>query len=179
MAEPFGRLVEGKKNWKPEKWGEYCTQNGFEMFEVILSYLSNTMSFLRVGGFVLSHAGMMLVVMTLMESFGKIGQPIVLIFGNAFVMVMEGMIVAIQIIRLEFYEIFSRFYEGNGKPFAYLFFTVGCSLTTEYHSSNTFLLLCKKAQATLANAPRSKLHFTHMCFGVDIGKRQMFAISIG
>lgn len=32
-------------------------------------------------------------------------------------MVMEGMIVAIQIIRLEFYEIFSRFYEGGGKPF--------------------------------------------------------------
>lgn len=97
--------------------GNFIVENFFEMFEFVLSYVSNTMSFLRVGGFVLSHAGMMLVVMTLMESFGKIGQPIVLIFGNAFVMVMEGMIVAIQIIRLEFYEIFSRFYEGNGKPF--------------------------------------------------------------
>ena len=37
--------------------------------------------------------------------------------SDQFVMVMEGMIVAIQIIRLEFYEIFSRFYEGGGKPF--------------------------------------------------------------
>ena len=73
--------------------GNFIVENFFEMFEFVLSYVSNTMSFLRVGGFVLSHAGMMLVVMTLMESFGKIGQPIVLIFGNAFVMVMEGMIV--------------------------------------------------------------------------------------
>ncbi|MGN0601613.1 MAG: V-type ATP synthase subunit I [Oscillospiraceae bacterium] len=97
--------------------GGFIVENFFEMFEFVLSYVSNTMSFLRVGGFVLSHAGMMLVVMTLMEGVGAVGQPLVAVLGNAFVMVMEGMIVAIQIIRLEFYEIFSRFYEGNGKPF--------------------------------------------------------------
>lgn len=97
--------------------GGFIVENFFEMFEFVLSYVSNTMSFLRVGGFVLSHAGMMLVVMTLMDGVGKIGQPLVVILGNAFVMVMEGMIVAIQIIRLEFYEIFSRFYDGDGKPF--------------------------------------------------------------
>ena len=87
------------------------------MFEYVLSYVSNTMSFLRVGGFVLSHAGMMLVVMTLMDGAAALAQPLVLILGNVFVMVMEGMIVAIQIIRLEFYEVFSRFYDGDGKPF--------------------------------------------------------------
>ena len=97
--------------------GGFIVENFFEMFEFVLSYVSNTMSFLRVGGFVLSHAGMMLVVLTLMDSFGAVGQPLVAILGNAFVMVMEGMIVAIQIIRLEFYEIFSRFYDGDGKPF--------------------------------------------------------------
>lgn len=97
--------------------GGFIVENFFEMFEFVLSYVSNTMSFLRVGGFVLSHAGMMLVVMTLMEGVNAVGQPLVAVFGNAFVMVMEGMIVAIQIIRLEFYEIFSRFYEGDGKPF--------------------------------------------------------------
>lgn len=97
--------------------GGFIVENFFEMFEFLLSYVSNTMSFLRVGGFVLSHAGMMLVVMTLMEGCAAAAQPLVLVLGNAFVMVMEGMIVAIQIIRLEFYEIFSRFYEGDGKPF--------------------------------------------------------------
>ncbi len=97
--------------------GNFIVENFFEMFEYVLSYVSNTMSFLRVGGFVLSHAGMMLVVSTLMNMVGSGAKPAVLIIGNAFVMVMEGMIVAIQIIRLEFYEIFSRFYSGNGKPF--------------------------------------------------------------
>ncbi len=97
--------------------GNFIVENFFEMFEFLLSYVSNTMSFLRVGGFVLSHAGMMLVVMTLMDMCAAAAQPFVLVLGNVFVMVMEGMIVAIQIIRLEFYEIFSRFYEGGGKPF--------------------------------------------------------------
>lgn len=97
--------------------GNFIVENFFEMFEYLLSYVSNTMSFLRVGGFVLSHAGMMLVVSTLMGMVGTGAKPAVVIIGNAFVMVMEGMIVAIQIIRLEFYEIFSRFYSGNGKPF--------------------------------------------------------------
>ena len=97
--------------------GNFIVENFFEMFEYVLSYVSNTMSFLRVGGFVLSHAGMMLVVMTLMDGAAALAQPLVLILGNVFVMVMEGMIVAIQIIRLEFYEVFSRFYDGDGKPF--------------------------------------------------------------
>ena len=97
--------------------GGFIVENFFEMFEFMLSYISNTMSFLRVGGFVLSHAGMMLVVMTLMEGASAAAQPIVLVIGNAFVMAMEGMIVAIQIIRLEFYEIFSRFNESDGVPF--------------------------------------------------------------
>ena len=37
--------------------------------------------------------------------------------GNTIVMVLEGLIVGIQVLRLEFYEMFSRYYEGNGRPF--------------------------------------------------------------
>ena len=83
----------------------------------MLSYLSNSMSFLRVGGFILSHAGMMAVVMSLSEMVGGAGSPIVVIIGNLFVMCLEGLIVGIQVLRLEFYEIFSRNFEGNGKPY--------------------------------------------------------------
>ncbi|MBQ8967042.1 V-type ATPase 116kDa subunit family protein [Ruminococcus sp.] len=97
--------------------GGFIVENFFEMFEFVLSYVSNTMSFLRVGGFVLSHAGMMLVVMTLLDMSATGVKPVTLIIGNLFVMAMEGMIVAIQIIRLEFYEMFSRFYESDGKAF--------------------------------------------------------------
>ncbi len=119
---PFTLAVKYKK-WKLSEhddnmtFGGFFVENFFEMFEFLLSYVSNTMSFLRVGGFVMSHAGMMLVVMTLMDGMSKVGQPIVFVIGNLFVMAMEGMIVAIQIIRLEFYEIFSRFYVSGGKEY--------------------------------------------------------------
>ena len=44
-------------------------------------------------------------------------QQIVVVIGNAFVALMEGLIVAIQVLRLEYYEMFSRFYKGNGREF--------------------------------------------------------------
>ena len=119
---PFSIAMKYKK-WKLSEdeedmtIGGFIVENFFEMFEFLLRYVSNTMSFLRVGGFVLSHAGMMMVVMTLMDMTASAGKPVTLIIGNLFVMAMEGMIVAIQIIRLEFYEVFSRFYESDGKAF--------------------------------------------------------------
>ena len=87
------------------------------MFELMLSYLSNTMSFLRVGAFVLIHAGMMMAVFTLAELAGGVGYVAIVIFGNALVMCMEALLVAIQVLRLEFYEMFSRYYNGDGRPF--------------------------------------------------------------
>lgn len=97
--------------------GNFIAGNFFELFEYLLSYITNTMSFLRIGGFILSHAGMMMVVMTLANGVAHGISPVVVVLGNIFVMVLEGMIVAIQVIRLEFYEIFSRFYEGDGHAF--------------------------------------------------------------
>ncbi len=118
FKEPLAKLCARKKNIKPEDGiGTFLMENFFEMFEYLLSYVSNTMSFLRVGGFILSHAGMMAVVMSLSEMMSGAGSVIVLIFGNLFVMCLEGLIVGIQVLRLEFYEIFSRFYSGDGKPY--------------------------------------------------------------
>ena len=117
MREPLGRLVSGKKKWQPEKWGEYFVQSFFELFEMCLGYLTNTMSFLRVGAYILVHAGMMTVVFTLAEMMGGVGFYIVLVLGNALVMALEALLVAIQVLRLDYYEIFSRFYVGEGRPF--------------------------------------------------------------
>lgn len=116
LKEPLIHKMEGKPMF-PHGFGGFFTEGFFELFEVVLSFVANTMSFLRVGGFVLSHAGMMLVVFTLAEMVGGVGYWIVLVFGNIFVMCLEGMIVGIQVLRLEFYEMFSRYYEGKGKPF--------------------------------------------------------------
>ena len=116
MKEPFTNAVEHKAMKPKEGWGGYVTQSIFEMIEILLSFVTNSMSYLRVGGFVLSHAGMMLVVMTLVKMTGNAG-PVVLIIGNAFVMLLEGLIVGIQTLRLEYYEMFSRYYAGGGVRF--------------------------------------------------------------
>ena len=116
MKEPFTNLVEHKPMTPEEGWGGYVLQNIFEVLEIILSFVTNSMSYLRVGGFVLSHAGMMLVVMTLVKMTSNAG-IIVLILGNIFVMVLEGLVVGIQSLRLEYYEMFSRYYNGGGRKY--------------------------------------------------------------
>lgn len=117
FREILGALVEGHTDWKPESWGDFIMQNFFEVFEFLLSYATNTMSFLRVGAFVLVHAGMMLVVFTLADMTSGIGYLVIVAIGNVFVMVLEALLVGIQVLRLEFYEMFSRFFDGNGRPF--------------------------------------------------------------
>ncbi|MBQ9461274.1 MAG: ATPase, partial [Clostridia bacterium] len=71
-----------------------------------------------VGAYILVHAGMMLVVFTLAEmAGGGVVYSIILILGNGLVMALEALLVAIQVLRLDYYEIFSRFYVGEGRPF--------------------------------------------------------------
>lgn len=115
---PLSNLINGKGFKTGESISDFILENFFELFEVILSYLTNTLSFLRVGAFVLIHAGMMTAFFALAEIMGSgIPYVIMVIFGNVFVIALEGLLVGIQVLRLEFYEMFSRFYEGSGKIF--------------------------------------------------------------
>ena len=114
LKEVLVGLVDHHPNWKPESWVDYSMQNIFELLEYVLSYFSNTVSFLRVGAFVIVHAAMMLVVFSLA---GEPANPIVVVLGNALVICLEGLLSGIQGLRLEFYEMFSRCYEGGGRPF--------------------------------------------------------------
>lgn len=112
--------IEHTKPEEGEKEGIVMTllTTFFETFETLLTYFSNSISFVRVGAFAISHAAMMSVV--LMFSGAETGDInwIVIILGNLFVAGFEGMIVAIQVLRLEFYEIFSHFYAGDGIEFS-------------------------------------------------------------
>lgn len=116
MKEPLTNKLENKAMY-PEGFGAFCIESIFELLEVCLSYITNTISYLRVGGFVLSHAGMMMAVTLIMGMVGSAGGLLVGIFGNILVMCLEGMIVGIQVLRLEFYEMFSRYFNGNGIAF--------------------------------------------------------------
>ncbi len=117
FKEPLAALVEKKAEVLPKEKGMFVVQGFFELFEVLLSYFSNTLSFVRVGAFAVSHAAMMEVV--LMLAGAESGSPnwLVVILGNLFVCGMEGLIVGIQVLRLEYYELFSRFYQGSGREF--------------------------------------------------------------
>lgn len=118
LKHPLANLLSKNDHlFGEEGAGGYLSESGFEMFEILLSYATNTMSFLRVGGFIISHAGMMAVVMTLTEMMNSVGGIVMLVFGNIFVMCLEGFIVGIAGLRLEFYEMFSRYYNGGGEPY--------------------------------------------------------------
>ena len=110
---PIG-IIDKHPDWKPESVLDFVLQNVFELIEYILSYFSNTVSFLRVGAFVIVHASMMMVVFTLGADGSNI--PVVII-GNIVVIALEGLLTGIQGLRLEFYEMFSRFYDGGGRAF--------------------------------------------------------------
>ena len=118
FKEPLTAFLEKKAETAvPGGKAMFVIQGFFELFEVLLSYFSNTLSFVRVGAFAVSHAAMMEVV--LMLAGAEAGDPnwIVVVLGNLFVCGMEGLIVGIQVLRLEYYELFSRFYRGSGREF--------------------------------------------------------------
>ncbi len=120
FAEPFERAMEGKKPLFENGFGTYIISSVVEIIEVISGYLSNTVSFVRVGAFALSHAVLNFTILTLTNMVGgpgSVGGIIVLIAGNALIIVLEGMIVAIQVIRLQYYEFFSKFFHETGKEF--------------------------------------------------------------
>lgn len=120
FKEPIGHVID-KKPYRIESVGMFIVENFFEVFEILLSYFSNTLSFVRIGAFAVSHAAMMEVVMML--SGVESGHPNIvgIIAGNIFICAMEGLIVGIQVLRLEYYEMFSRFYIGSGKEFKSFF----------------------------------------------------------
>ena len=120
FAEPFERAANHEKPLFENGFGTYIISGAVELIEVVSGYLSNTVSFVRVGAFALSHAVLNFTILTLTEMVGgqgSIGGIIVLIAGNALIIVLEGMIVAIQVIRLQYYEFFSKFFHETGREF--------------------------------------------------------------
>lgn len=114
---PLCSLISGNGSGI-ESVGDFILESIFELLETVLSYFTNTVSFLRVGAFVLIHAGMMMAFTSLSAIVGGgVAGAIMMIFGNVFVIALEGLLVGIQVLRLEFYEMFSRFYDGDGHPY--------------------------------------------------------------
>lgn len=119
LGEPLTmlfRLAPREHGQKPSV-GMMLLEGFFELFEAFLSWFSNCLSFLRVGTYAICHAIMMLIVYELSATSGGGYSIFGLVLGNALVMLIESVLVCIQALRLEFYELFGRFYTGRGSPF--------------------------------------------------------------
>lgn len=117
MAHPLERLVSGHRPVFENGFGISLIEGIVEILEVISSYLSNSVSFLRVGAFALAHAVLGFIIFSMTELVGGAGGLLITIIGNVIVIVLEGMIVAIQVIRLQYYEFFSKFFTETGREF--------------------------------------------------------------
>lgn len=121
FSEVFIHLVEGHRPLFEGGFLTYLIQAGVELFEVIISLLSNTLSYVRVGAFAVAHGGLSAAIFILAELFsgflGPIGYWLVVILGNVFIVGFEGLIVGIQTMRLSYYEFFGKFFTGGGMRF--------------------------------------------------------------
>jgi len=118
------RVIAGKKPLLHEGLMNFIMEGFVEIIETVSGYISNTVSFLRVGAFALSHGVLSYIVFRFTEELasggpaGSIPAMLVFIAGNLVIIVLEGMIVAIQVVRLQYYEFFSKFFTETGVEFA-------------------------------------------------------------
>jgi V/A-type H+-transporting ATPase subunit I len=118
------RRITGKKPVLEHGLGEFFMEGFMEVWETASSYFSNTASFLRVGAFALSHAVLAYIVFYFTEhivaSLGGLGYlpaAFLMIIGNSIIIGLEGLVVAIQVLRLQYYEFFSKFFTERGVLF--------------------------------------------------------------
>lgn len=123
FADPLERIVDKEKPILENGLLAAIIAGLVELIELVSTYISNSISFLRVGAFALAHSVLAYIISTLVEMMPNIYAGIVVsIIGNCIVIVLEGMIVAIQVIRLQYYEFFSKFFGQTGvefKPFKF------------------------------------------------------------
>jgi V/A-type H+-transporting ATPase subunit I len=122
LKQPVSRMFTKKENRHEEHaedgHGSSIIELSFQIYEVALAYLANTVSYIRIAAFDLSHAGLMIAMYMLTKQLGGGENPFLSIpsniMANVFVIMLEGLIVGIQCMRLEYYEFFSKFFAGDG-----------------------------------------------------------------
>ncbi|MDZ7859137.1 MAG: V-type ATPase 116kDa subunit family protein [Candidatus Krumholzibacteriota bacterium] len=119
LREPIFAALGKRKPRFEEGVFTYIMETVIEIMEIVTGYLGNTVSFIRVAAFSLAHAGLFVAVFSLVDmvkggSGGIFYSALILILGNAVIIALEGLVVTIQAIRLEYYEFFSKFFVTGG-----------------------------------------------------------------
>ncbi len=92
------------------------SNGGLEVFERMLQFLSNTISYVRLAVMLLVHAVLLMIVNMMAPVSDPLLLPVWIVF-NLLVLALEGLIVYVQDLRLHVYEFFTKFYVGTGTPF--------------------------------------------------------------
>ncbi len=92
------------------------------LFDALIRLVSNVFSFARLAAFGLMHAAIGQVVLHAAGSLtgaplGDLAGATLFLLGWAVAFALEGLVVAVQALRLEYYELFSRLFAGEGRPF--------------------------------------------------------------
>jgi V/A-type H+-transporting ATPase subunit I len=122
FREPIVRLATGHRPVLKDGLFGFVMEGIVEILESAIYYVSNSVSFLRVAAFALAHTVLSTIVFLLVDMVG--GAPggvafrvLVIILGNGIIVVLEGLIVTIQVVRLQYYEFFSKFFNEAGEEF--------------------------------------------------------------
>lgn len=125
LKEPLSNLIKGIRPLYSESVYDYYIEGGFGILETLLSLLSNTLSFIRVGAFAINHVGLFIAFATLSKMMANnIESTATMILGNVIIIGLEGLIVFIQGLRLEYYELFSKYFSGTGYEYNPCYLTV-------------------------------------------------------
>lgn len=92
------------------------------LLDALLRVFSNVFSFARLAAFGLMHAAIGQVVLHAAGSLtgspvGDLAAALTFAVGWGVAFALEGLVVAVQALRLEYYELFSRLFVGEGRPF--------------------------------------------------------------
>jgi V/A-type H+-transporting ATPase subunit I len=122
VRAPILRLIGKRRRMWPDGVGTYAMETVVEILEILMGYLANTVSFIRVAAFGLAHAGLFIAVFSLANvvanrSGGFVLSWVVLVLGNLVIILLEGLVVTIQALRLEYYEFFGKFFKGMGSKY--------------------------------------------------------------
>jgi V/A-type H+-transporting ATPase subunit I len=100
-----------------------AAQAGIETFDLVIRLGANIVSFARLAAFGLTHAVLSLIVWRATTGLWHLGPPGAVaavpafVIGNALAFGLEALVAGIQALRLEYYELFSRVFQTEGRPF--------------------------------------------------------------
>ncbi len=122
VHQPILRWIRNERPVVPGPVMPFLLESAIEVIDTVSRYAGNTVSFLRVAAFAVMHIALFMVIFTIANMVaeatgGSVWYWLTVAIGNLVVIVVEGLLVSIQILRLEYYEFFSKFYTGTGRRF--------------------------------------------------------------